>query len=117
MIYNAFTTQEDNSAGIYGIKFYIRGKPWVVDVDDGLVWDTYYAQGDAPAGLSYNKPFDNNGDMWGAVLEKAWGKVKGSIDMSGQGGFVGNGLRSLIGSPHFYYYPRDDVVDDVFALI
>ena len=40
--------------------------------------------------------------MWGVVLEKAWSKLKGNYDAT-DGGFLTNGLRSLIGSPVFYY--------------
>lgn len=35
-----FLTQEKNDAGIYAVKLYIRGKPWIVTVDDEfMVWD------------------------------------------------------------------------------
>lgn len=30
------TGLEENDAGIYGIRFYIRGKPWVVSIDNKL---------------------------------------------------------------------------------
>jgi len=32
-----------NNAGIYGVTFYIRGKPWVVEVDDHMLfmWPDY----------------------------------------------------------------------------
>jgi hypothetical protein len=33
-----FITQEKNDAGIHGLRFYIRGKPWVVDIDDHLLF-------------------------------------------------------------------------------
>ena len=32
-----FLTQEKNDVGIYAVKFYIRGKPWVVTVDDNVM--------------------------------------------------------------------------------
>ena len=42
-IKDLFLTQEVNTAGIYGVTFYIRGKPWVVDVDDHMLFksDSY----------------------------------------------------------------------------
>ena len=88
LIRDVFTTTPDkNAAGIHGVRFFIRGKPWLVDVDDTLVFDTGYGGSasaqDLPAGLPYTKPFDTSGDMWAAVLEKAWGKVKGDITMAG----------------------------------
>lgn len=117
LVHNLFTTPEDNLAGVYGLQFYIRGKPWVVDVDDALVWDTWYARCGMPAGLVYATPFDHNGDMWGAILEKAWGKVKGSIAVSGAGGYVATGLRSLVGAPYYMYYADESDLDDIFQLI
>jgi hypothetical protein len=34
IVKNAFLTQTKNSASVYGVKFYVRGRPWVVAVDD-----------------------------------------------------------------------------------
>jgi hypothetical protein len=40
MITDMFITgTEDPSVAIYGIKFFIRGKPWVVTVDDKLLFE------------------------------------------------------------------------------
>jgi hypothetical protein len=33
-IKNLFLTDSKNSAGIYAVRFFIRGKPWVITVDD-----------------------------------------------------------------------------------
>ena len=110
---------EDNNAGIYGVKFFIRGKPWVVDVDDTLLFNEAYhdiANG-LPAGPVNAKPFDNNGDLWGTILEKAWGKVKGDMTMAGQGDFLETAQRSLIGSPSFNYYPAVDEIDMYYQMI
>ncbi len=38
IIKDAFLTQETNDAGIYGIRFFIRGKPWVVTIDDEFLF-------------------------------------------------------------------------------
>jgi len=32
---------ETNDEGIYNVKFYIRGKPWIVTIDDNLLFNTY----------------------------------------------------------------------------
>lgn len=37
LIKQAFITPKKNSAHIHGIKLYIRGKPWVISIDDKLV--------------------------------------------------------------------------------
>ena len=43
-IESLFYTMDDNSAGVYGVKFFVRGKPWMVDVDSELLFA-------CPAGL------------------------------------------------------------------
>jgi len=41
MITDMFITgTDDSSIGVYGIKFYVRGKPWVVTVDDKLLYSS-----------------------------------------------------------------------------
>lgn len=37
-IKDVFLTKTMNKAGIYAVKFYIRGKPWVVEVDDRMLF-------------------------------------------------------------------------------
>lgn len=36
LIKNALLTQTKNQASIYGFRFWIRGKPWVIAIDDYL---------------------------------------------------------------------------------
>ena len=79
--------------GLYGIRFYIRGKPWVVTVDDKMLFQN--------GQLKYMRVADNN-SMWAPILEKAWAKVKGNYAQT-DGGFVVNGLRSITGVPVFTY--------------
>ena len=37
MLKSIFLTDEDNAAGIYALRFFIRGKPWVVAIDAQMV--------------------------------------------------------------------------------
>ena len=37
LIRSAFVNQEKNKEGIYGIRFYIKGKPWIVTIDDSFL--------------------------------------------------------------------------------
>jgi len=37
LIKNALLTQTKNSASIYAVNFYIRGRPWTIAVDDYLL--------------------------------------------------------------------------------
>lgn len=39
LVKSAILTSNKNTAGIYGIRFYIRGKPWVVSIDDNLLFN------------------------------------------------------------------------------
>ena len=38
LIRATFLTPEKNEAGIYGLRFFIRGKPWHLDIDDALLF-------------------------------------------------------------------------------
>ena len=40
LVQNVFVTTEKNDAGIYAFRFYIRGKPWIVTVDDYFLFYT-----------------------------------------------------------------------------
>jgi len=37
MLKSIFLTNTDNAAGIYALRFFIRGKPWVVAIDAQMV--------------------------------------------------------------------------------
>ena len=64
-----FLTKEKNDKGIYAVKFFIRGKPWIVTVDDNVM-------------MYQNAPnfalIGDNSALWVPILQKAWSKVKGS---------------------------------------
>jgi hypothetical protein len=54
----------------------------------------------------------DDASIWGAVLEKAWAKVKGSYESSYWGGLMTNGIRALVGSPVFTYYLDDEEAEE-----
>ena len=60
------------------MRFYIRGKPWIVDVDDILYFKDPESNPDSDVPVLRFAPRSSRGDMWAPVLEKAWAKVKGS---------------------------------------
>lgn len=65
---------------IYGARFFIRGKPWVVAVDDNLLFQMSPSDGNHTlvfAGMS-----DDLSSFWAPILEKAWIKVTGNSLMS-----------------------------------
>jgi|DEB0MinimDraft_12_1074336.scaffolds.fasta_scaffold44482_1 hypothetical protein len=100
LIKDVFLTQTKNNVGIYGFRFFIRGKPWVVTIDDSLLYSKP-GENYLPL-LKFAQPNTDNTAIWGPLLEKAWAKIKGSYNTA-DGGFVETGLRSLIGVPVFSY--------------
>lgn len=86
-----------NEAGLYGVRFYVRGKPWVVVVDDHLLFDNRTGSEE----LLYGKNRLELG-MWVPILEKAWAKVKGTYEQI-NGGPMQTGLKALTGAPVFSY--------------
>jgi hypothetical protein len=42
LVKNIFLTKNKNSVGIFALKVSIRGKPYVISVDDILLFDTIY---------------------------------------------------------------------------
>lgn len=110
LIKEAFVTQSKNDAGIYGVNFYIRGKPWTITVDDYLLFSGY-----SNPTLVFGAA--SNDVLWPAILEKAWAKMKGNYHLI-SGGFVANGLKSLTGAPVFYFMTGSTLTDDeVYELI
>ena len=99
LVRGTFVNHEKNNAGIYGVRFYIRGKPWVVSVDDIHLFRYPTLN---PAYLVFARQSQDNNAIWGSVLEKAWAKVKGNY-LNANGDLVKNGLRALTGIPVFSY--------------
>ena len=79
LILENFVTKTKNSAGIYTVKFYIRGKPWLITVDDDMAFrnDTLY----------FGKLDQKHPAYWGVLLEKAWSKLDFNAENSA-GGFA-----------------------------
>lgn len=88
LIQNMFVNKEKNDEGLYLIRFFIRGKPWVVSIDDYLVTENNH--------LILTQPSD--GAMWAPLLEKAWAKVKGTYSNTALG-FMATGFRAITGVP------------------
>lgn len=103
LIKDVFLVDNKNDAGIYAFTLHIRGKPWVVDIDDEMLWQfppPYVAQ------LVYSQLDQTNSVIWSALLEKAWAKIRGSYDQA-YAGQNENGMRLLTGVPIFTKYGED----------
>ena len=110
IIKDVFLVDEKNTAGIYAFELFIRGKPWVVDIDDTMLW-----QFPPPyvASLVYSQLDQTNTVIWSALLEKAWAKIRGSYE-SAFGGHNENGMRLLTGVPIFTK-DCDEITDTTMA--
>lgn len=101
LITATFLTTTKNDAGIHALRFYIRGKPWVVDIDDSLLFYNGVDSNGARM-LYFTSPDATNTAMWAPLLEKAWAKIKGNY-VTTDGGFLVEGVRALTGVPTFTY--------------
>lgn len=105
LIRDAFINDEVSDTGIYNVRFFIRGKPWVVTIDDYMA---FYEVDDEPA-LMFGSTYGDS--IWAALLEKAWAKVKGNY-LNAQYDFTSNGIRALTGVPVFDYHSDDFAIDE-----
>ena len=80
LIRNSFLTQTKNSAGISGVRLFMRGKPYVISVDDNMAFinETYYGTDYGGGGLAFAFLSKDNKTIWGPVLEKAFAKLIGN---------------------------------------
>lgn len=72
LLEDIFITKHFNMAGIYALKLYIRGKPWIVTVDDTFLFHTDQNN------LRFAKFDPSHNTLWGPILEKAVAKAKGN---------------------------------------
>lgn len=91
---NLFMTKDFNSHGIYAVRLYVRGKPWLITVDDHFL---FHVKLNNLRFATYNVM---DGSLWAPILEKAIAKVKGNYYQL-IAGIDGNALRTLTGAPVF----------------
>ena len=111
LIKNVMVNPTENEAGIYAFRFYIRGKPWIVTVDDTFL---FYKNNNVVT--PYFARIGKNYQYWGMLLEKAWAKMKGHYHLI-EGGFNENGLKALLGCPVLSYPTEGATASEVFAVM
>jgi hypothetical protein len=84
-LYDLFLTNTTTKQGIYAIKLYVRGIPFVVSIDDMFLFES-----------NVTKP--SSIEMWSPLLSKAWAKIKGSF-MAPEILDLSAGLRMTTGAP------------------
>ena len=104
IIEDVFVTKEVNKAGIYLVRLFIRGKPWLVPVDDNFLFN----RGE-DKNLRFAKFIESSNSLWAPILEKALAKVKGTYKQL-EGGSPSNGMRFLTGAPSYWHplHPTDE---------
>jgi len=56
--------------------------------------------------MRFARPSKDLSNIWGAIIEKAWAKVKGNY-LIADGGLTANGIRALTGFPVIMYSTSD----------
>jgi hypothetical protein len=110
LVKTVFLTQKKNSAGIFAVRVFIRGKPYVLSLDDNLMFTSYGSP-------IFAKLSDDSTSAWGTIIEKAWAKVLGNY-LKTNSGYTTNGLRFLTGMPIFSYsISNTTVLTTTFTLL
>ena len=91
LVKSVFLTQNKNKAGIFALKVFIRGKPYVISVDDNIMFSRYGSP-------IFAKLSDDKASAWGLIAEKVYAKVVGNY-LKTNGGYVDTALRFLTGTP------------------
>lgn len=79
------------------MRLFLRGKPWVITLDDFMTFKGYTTKS-----LRFAKESLEDKAIWGAILEKAWAKARGNY-IRANGDTVPNGITTLSGVPVFDY--------------
>lgn len=98
LVKNVFLTEATNDQNAIAVRFFIRGKPWVLTIDEKLLF-----VGSSNPYLKFSKRSADGNALWAALLEKAWAKMKGNY-LIAEGGLAENGMHYLTGIPVIRYY-------------
>ena len=101
-MHSIFQTPKFNSAGLFAMNVYVRGRPYTLVIDDYLPF------------LNNKLTFDHLGadkSTWGPYLEKAWAHVSGNYEMT-DGGLHTEALEFLTGCPANLWNIQNDLGGD-----
>lgn len=77
---------------MYTIKFYVRGHPHSMTIDDEVLYDNRINN------LFFSNPNSNNPSLWGVLIEKAWAKLLMNYTNMNSG-YSHIALKSILGCP------------------
>ena len=80
LVKSIFLTQNKNKAGVFALRVFIRGKPYVITVDDNIMFN----KNGSPA---FAQLSDDGASAWGLIIEKVWAKVVGNY-LKTDGGYT-----------------------------
>jgi hypothetical protein len=97
ILQDLFVTKTINEQGLYLVNFYIRGRKWIMSVDDEFLFEKKYDN------LRFSKYRPESNTLWVPIIEKAFAKLRGNYD-NVIAGNPANALRMLTGVP-VYDFP------------
>ena len=100
-------TPAANKEGKYEVKFYYKGVPTVVTVDD-----RFPCRNTTPCQPLFSRPIGK--ELWAILLEKAWAKLFKSYT-NVEAGTVDEALEYLTGAPSFRWKTNEGSDDEVWA--
>ena len=85
------TANAPEPAGIYGVKFFLLGLPYIVIVDDYIPIRNGYES-------ALFARLGDDGSFWGTIFEKAFAKYHGNYEHI-EGGWMALSMRTLTNAP------------------
>jgi calpain-15 len=103
---------QQNQYGLYVIQLHIRGKPWLVQIDDYILVE-YTQKGWFQ--FKYADIDKHKKTIWPLLLEKAWAKTMGGYT-NAERGHPENALSAILGVPVFRHLTDDtEEAADIFT--
>jgi len=77
-----FVMKEVNELGIYVFNLFIRGRPYMVAIDDYI---PFMEGATSTESLPVFANIGVDGALWGPLLEKVWAKINGTYESTAAG--------------------------------
>jgi len=104
-----FLNKTSNKYGAYGLKFYVRGIPTEIVVDDLIP-----CYGDRKNTPLFSRP--KGKELWVLLAEKAWGKLYKNYAAC-EAGIMSEAFEYLLGCPSVNYSTDSQTVDEIWDTI
>ena len=102
-------TSEANKSGKYSVRFYLRGVPKTITVDD-----RFPCSHSSPYEPLFTKP--KGKELWTMLLEKAWAKMFKSY-ANIEAGTIEEALEHLTGAPSFRFQTEKQSDDEIWSTL